>query len=103
MLTGRQAAIHADRDGKLEEARQQRQLRRRRADFAVADPRATEPFVNHGEGICILTLSVPGTILPARDTSARSHLSAMVAANAATAADFAAKAVTFLVFRPLFI
>jgi len=28
MLTGRQAAIHAERDRKLEQARQQRQLRR---------------------------------------------------------------------------
>ena len=40
MLTGRQAAIHAERDRKLEKARQQLQLRRRQADCADADPRA---------------------------------------------------------------
>ena len=40
ILTGRQAAIHAERDRKLEKARQQRQLRRRQADCADADPRA---------------------------------------------------------------
>src|SRR6266852_3313350 len=34
MLTGRQAAIHAERDRRLEKARQQRQLRRRQADCA---------------------------------------------------------------------
>jgi hypothetical protein len=32
MLTGRQAEIHAERDRKLEHARQQRQLRRHQAD-----------------------------------------------------------------------
>ena len=31
MLTGRQAAIHAERDRKLEEARKQRQIRRQQA------------------------------------------------------------------------
>jgi len=35
MLTGRQAAIHAERDHKLDEARQQRQLRRTQADRAA--------------------------------------------------------------------
>jgi len=35
MLAGRQAAIHAERDRKLEEARQQRQLRRRQAAYAM--------------------------------------------------------------------
>jgi hypothetical protein len=35
MLAGRQAAIHAERDRKVEEARQQRQLRR--ATYADAD------------------------------------------------------------------
>jgi hypothetical protein len=44
MLTGRQAAIHAERDRKLEQARQ---LRRGQAD--CADARATQPFVNRGE------------------------------------------------------
>lgn len=37
MLAGRQAEIHAERDRKLEEARQQRQLRRRQATYADAD------------------------------------------------------------------
>jgi len=37
MLTGRQDAIHAERDRKLEEARQQRQLRRRQVPYADAD------------------------------------------------------------------
>jgi transposase InsO family protein len=37
MLTGRQAEIHAERDRKLEEARQQRQVRRRRAAYADSD------------------------------------------------------------------
>ena len=49
MLTGRQVAIHAKRDRKLEQARQQRQMRRRQSDCADADPRATEPLVKHGE------------------------------------------------------
>jgi putative transposase len=49
MLTGRQAAIHAERDRKLEQARQLRQLRRGQADCADADARATEPFVNPGK------------------------------------------------------
>jgi hypothetical protein len=34
MLHGRQAEIHAARDRELEEARQQRQLRRRQADYS---------------------------------------------------------------------
>ena len=34
MLAGRQAEIHAERDCKLEEARQQRQMRRRQADYS---------------------------------------------------------------------
>jgi hypothetical protein len=33
MLAGRQAAIHAERDRKLEEARKQRQLRRSQTDL----------------------------------------------------------------------
>jgi len=37
MLAERQAEIHAERDRKLEEARQQRQLRRRRATYANAE------------------------------------------------------------------
>jgi hypothetical protein len=37
MLTGRQAETHAERDRKLEEARQQRQLRRRQAAYAGTD------------------------------------------------------------------
>ena len=37
MLAGRQAEIHAERDRKLEEARQQRQLRRRQATYADTD------------------------------------------------------------------
>ena len=37
MLAGRQAAIHAERDRKVEEARQQRELQRRRATYADAD------------------------------------------------------------------
>jgi hypothetical protein len=37
MLAGRQAVINAERDRKLEEARQQRQLRRRNATYAEAD------------------------------------------------------------------
>ena len=32
MLTGRQGTIHAERDRKLEEARQQRRVRRSQAD-----------------------------------------------------------------------
>ena len=38
MLAGRQAEVHAERDRKLEKARQQRQLRRRQAAYADADP-----------------------------------------------------------------
>jgi len=34
MLAGRQAEIHAERDRRLEKARQQRQLRRRQAAYA---------------------------------------------------------------------
>ncbi|HVO81896.1 MAG TPA: integrase core domain-containing protein [Terriglobales bacterium] len=37
MLTGQQAEIHTQRDRKLEEARQQRQRRRRQATYADAD------------------------------------------------------------------
>ena len=37
MLAGRQAKIHAERDLKLEEGRQLRQLRRRQAAYADAD------------------------------------------------------------------
>ena len=37
MLAGRQAEIHAERDRRLEDARQQRQLRRRQAAYADAD------------------------------------------------------------------
>ena len=37
VLAGRQAGIYAERDRKLEEARQQRQLRRRHAAYADAD------------------------------------------------------------------
>jgi len=49
MLMGRQAKIHAERDRKLEQARQQLQLRRGQADCADADPHVTKPFVNHAE------------------------------------------------------
>jgi len=47
MLTSRQGTIHAERDRKLEEARQQRQVRRGQADRP--DALATEPSVNHRE------------------------------------------------------
>jgi hypothetical protein len=47
MLTGRQGTIHAERDRKLEEARQQRRVRRSQADRP--DALATEPSVNHRE------------------------------------------------------
>jgi hypothetical protein len=47
MPTGRQGTIHAERDRKLEEARQQRRVRRSQADRP--DALATEPSVNHTE------------------------------------------------------
>jgi putative transposase len=42
MLMGRQATIHAERDRKLEQARQQRQLRRSQADGAGWNPYGSE-------------------------------------------------------------
>lgn len=41
MLAGRQGTIHAERDRKLEEARQQRQLRRSQAPRCRDSPLAT--------------------------------------------------------------
>jgi hypothetical protein len=50
MLAGRRPTIHAERDRKLEKARQQRQVRRSQGGCADDNPRATERFVNHGGG-----------------------------------------------------
>jgi hypothetical protein len=45
MLMGRQAAIHAERDRKLEQARKQRQLRRSQVDGAGWNPYGSESAV----------------------------------------------------------
>src|ERR1019366_1371459 len=66
MLAGRQAEIHAARDRKLEEARRQRQLRRRQAApsmFARLGERTKARAIEemkHAEGLIVRIISLDG-------------------------------------------